>query len=272
VNNPAAVANGSYTFENVQANHTIHVTFLIDTYTVTLPTVTGATVAPTGGSTSPVNHGSSYYFTVMLDDAYNQSAITVKANGVTLTSAAGVYTISDIAENQVVTVEGVQINTYTIISSADGNGTITPLGATTVNHGETLLYTITPDAKHHIKELLVDGVSVAVLIAGDTYEFTEITANHTIHAIFVEDEGVADNDFANIKVYSHQNSVYIKNEGNAALKSAEIMDMTGRLVYRDAILEMKSVITLQVANGVYSVKLTTQNERSSITKLVLFRH
>ena len=113
----------------------------INTYTVTLPTVTGATIAPAGGSSSPVNHGGNYSFTVTLDAAYDQSTITVKANGTVLTPAAGVYTISNITANQNVTVEGVQINTYTITATAGANGTVNPLGAVNVEHGADQTFT-----------------------------------------------------------------------------------------------------------------------------------
>ncbi len=95
---------------------------VINTYSVTLPSGTGYTAAAYGGSFSPVNYMGSYSFTVTLEDAYDMSSITVYANGVELSSSGGVYTISDITEDQVMTVEGVTINTYSV------SGTLTVVG------------------------------------------------------------------------------------------------------------------------------------------------
>ena len=153
----------------------------IPTFTVTLPTVTGVTFTPTIGSVSPVDSLGNFLFTVTLDPAYSNSVIIVKANGNTLTPVAGVYTISNITSNQVVTIEGVTINTYTIVATAGANGTITPSGTTTVNHGTNQSFTITPDNNYQISTITVDGVVVTNV---PTYTFTNVTANHTISVAF----------------------------------------------------------------------------------------
>ena len=82
-------------------------------YTVTLPTETadaGYTVAAADGSASPVLENGFFSFTVNIADGYQKGAgFAVKANGDTLTAEAdGKYTISNIAANQIVTVEGVE--------------------------------------------------------------------------------------------------------------------------------------------------------------------
>ena len=73
------------------------------TYTVTLQGGTGYTIAATGGSKSPVNAGG--------------NGFAVKANGTTLTSNNGVYTISNINANQTVSVSG-------IVKSQNTGGTL----------------------------------------------------------------------------------------------------------------------------------------------------
>ncbi len=78
------------------------------TYTVTLPTGTGYTVAATEGSASPVTEGGSYSFTVTIAEGYEAGAdFAVKANEATLTPVDGVYTIENITAAQTVTVEGI---------------------------------------------------------------------------------------------------------------------------------------------------------------------
>ncbi len=76
------------------------------------------------------------------------------------------------------------IVTFNMTASADGNGSISPAGTTTVQEGETLTYTISADQSHHIADVLVDGVSVGVR---SSYTFSEISTDHVIEAIFMAD-------------------------------------------------------------------------------------
>lgn len=88
------------------------------TYTVTLQGGTGYTIAATGGSKSPVNAGGSFSFTVTPGNGYTRgNGFAVKANGTTLTSNNGVYTISNINANQTVSVSG-------IVKSQNTGGTL----------------------------------------------------------------------------------------------------------------------------------------------------
>ena len=88
------------------------------TYTVTLQGGTGYTIAATGGSKSPVNAGGSFSFTVTPGSGYTRgTGFAVKANGTTLTSNNGVYTISNINANQTVSVSG-------IVKSQNSGGTL----------------------------------------------------------------------------------------------------------------------------------------------------
>ena len=89
------------------------------TYTVTLQGGTGYTIAATGGSKSPVNAGGSFSFTVTPSSGYTRgNGFAVKANGTTLTSNNGVYTISNINANQTVSVSGI------VKSQNTGGGTL----------------------------------------------------------------------------------------------------------------------------------------------------
>lgn len=91
------------------ADHTLYARWSINTYPITLPNGDGYTVTPTSGSTSPVQNGGSYSFTVSIADKYYKTdAFAVKANGTPLSpDSNGVYTISNIQAKTTVTVEGV---------------------------------------------------------------------------------------------------------------------------------------------------------------------
>jgi len=74
------------------------------------------------------------------------------------------------------------LKTYTITATAGAHGLISPNGAVVVNHGASQQFTIAPDANYAIAEVKVDGVSVGAV---SSYNFPNVTKNHTIEASFV---------------------------------------------------------------------------------------
>ena len=71
--------------------------------------------------------------------------------------------------------------TFTITASADSNGFISPPGTVTVNSGATQTFIITPNTGYQISDVRVDGASVG---SPSSYNFTNVTASHTIQATF----------------------------------------------------------------------------------------
>jgi len=77
--------------------------------------------------------------------------------------------------------------TWNITSTSNGNGTIVPLGVETVDEGaNSSNYLITPDAGYFV-DLVVDGATAPGYPAAGSsnYQFTNVTADHTIHAEFI---------------------------------------------------------------------------------------
>ncbi|MEK9136295.1 MAG: InlB B-repeat-containing protein, partial [Bacteroidota bacterium] len=70
-----------------------------------------------------------------------------------------------------------------LTASAGPNGSIAPNGVTNVNYGASQSYSIIPDAGYAVQDVLVDGVSVGAV---SSYTFSNVTANHTISATFVQ--------------------------------------------------------------------------------------
>ena len=73
------------------------------------------------------------------------------------------------------------IGGFHIIASAGPGGSISPVGIVGVNYGASQMFSIIPNAGYHIKDVIVDGVSVGAV---PTYIFTNIEAIHTIFATF----------------------------------------------------------------------------------------
>src|SRR3990172_8551858 len=70
---------------------------------------------------------------------------------------------------------------YTIVASAAGGGSISPSGTVDADSGGARSFTITPDAGYHIDSVVVDGIDQGT---GASYNFTNVTANHSIAAYF----------------------------------------------------------------------------------------
>ena len=62
-----------------------------------------------------------------------------------------------------VTSPGGSISTYTLTSSAGTNGTISPSGSTSVNHGGSQTFTITPATGYSVADVIVDGSSAGAV-------------------------------------------------------------------------------------------------------------
>ena len=112
-----------------------------DTFTVTLPSEEeqiGYTIAAAEGSSGPVGYGGSYAFTFALDEAYSNSPVVIKINGEELVMTGNEYTIENITEDVVVTVEGVTINTYNVTLSSSRSTAEDSSGPAVSTRSETL--------------------------------------------------------------------------------------------------------------------------------------
>ena len=76
---------------------------------------------------------------------------------------------------------GYVINTYVITPTAGAGGSITPDTPQTVSYGGSITFTIAPNVGYHIADVGVDGVSQGAL---ESHTFTNVTADHTITAVF----------------------------------------------------------------------------------------
>ena len=75
---------------------------------------------------------------------------------------------------------------FTLTSSAEENGSISPEGETLVNESQYYTFTITPDAGYRVETLTIDGIVLTTTLSGNTYTFQNVTANHSIRATFEE--------------------------------------------------------------------------------------
>lgn len=74
------------------------------------------------------------------------------------------------------------LNTHTIAASAEPHGSITPAGSVVVNNAASQSFTIAPEQDYQVLEVRVDGTLIGT---ATSYNFNNVTADHTITARFV---------------------------------------------------------------------------------------
>jgi hypothetical protein len=169
-------AYSTYTFSNITANHTISASFVATpTFTITASSGTGGSVTPSGLTT--VNEGSNETFAITPNTGYHIS--DVLADEISVGSVAS-YTFSNVTANHTITAS-FSLNTYTLTATAGSDGSITPSGSITVNHGDSRTFTFAPNTGYRISNVSADNVSVG---APAEYTFSNIGGNHSISVTF----------------------------------------------------------------------------------------
>ncbi len=135
----AAEDGKTYAVQNVTGELEITVEGLnVKKYNVTLSTGDGYTL----DGAAQAEHGGNYMFTLTLNEAYSNSAPIVKCNGNVLTAANGKYTVENVTGALEITVENVELNTYTARIAAGDGFTVTGDSQKTINHGASVQFTI----------------------------------------------------------------------------------------------------------------------------------
>jgi uncharacterized protein (TIGR02145 family) len=134
------------------------------------------------------------YFTQIIetihdDEFYNFFGNILTTSGVYLHTLNTIYGCDSIIELTLT----VEARNYTISAIAGVSGTITPSGTITVVPGDDLSFTFAANSGYSIYQLIVDGVNVDDSIAGGSYTFTNITANHFIAVSFIKEGECPDN-------------------------------------------------------------------------------
>jgi hypothetical protein len=135
-----------------------------------------------GGNINPegdvnVNYAQNQTFTITPDIGYEIADVLV--DGVSV-GAVGTYTFSNVTADHSIEASFSML-TYTITASAGENGSINPAGDVVVQHGEDLTFNFNPSESYQVYAFWVDGDSIG---QADSYTFTNVTANHTIHVSF----------------------------------------------------------------------------------------
>ena len=148
-------------------------------------------------------------------------------------------------------------------------GTVIPANAT----NKTIVWSVKEDGgtgatinNNVLNTTNIGTIEVTATIINGTAIGEDFTKDFTIEII--ERDGISNNAFDKIELYSHQNSIFIKNVENPL--SVEVLDMIGRLVYHNRINNAET-ITLQAQNGIYLVRLISQEGKTMSKKVSIIK-
>ena len=168
-------AVGSYTFHDLDDDHTISASFEPITYTITSSSGPGGSISPSGEGEFPC--GSDQTFIISPDSCHVIGDVLVDGFSV---GAVGSYTFYDLDDDHIISASFEPI-TYTITSSSGPGGSISPSGEGEFPCGSDQTFTITPDGCYMISDVLVDGFSVGAV---GSYTFYDLDDDHIISASF----------------------------------------------------------------------------------------
>lgn len=136
-----------------------------------------------GANAAAIPYGGTLKFKVNLATGYNQSKFVVKDGEKVLEAVDSVYTITNIRETHIITVEGVALNTYGVALPTSTNYEVK--GANTVTHGTDYSFTIAFAAGQDTSAVKVyaqigNGEKVELAKSGDGYTVTNVTDALTI--------------------------------------------------------------------------------------------
>jgi hypothetical protein len=177
---------GTYTttIENVADNYVIDVHFSIFTYTMTAEAGEGGTITPAGAQT--VNYGTDVTYEINANEGWYIASTDIDGVTTTYTQDDAVVTLTipytAINADHNISVTFAQFM-YTITATAGTHGTVNGAEAVSANiaYGSNYALTFTPDANYQVADVVVDGVTVGAV---DSYEFINVTANHTVEVSF----------------------------------------------------------------------------------------
>ena len=144
-------------------------------YTITTSVVGGtidANATVVGGEDKTINYSPS--------TGYELESVTVDGVVVDKTTYANSYTFNNVTANHTIDVV-YKIKTFTITTSVTG-GTID--ASASVNYGSNKTINYTPTTGYELKSVTVDGISQDISTYVSSYDFNNITANHTITVVY----------------------------------------------------------------------------------------
>lgn len=211
-----------------------------------------------GANAAAIPYGGTLKFKVNLATGYNQSKFVVKDGEKVLEAVDSVYTITNIRETHIITVEGVALNTYGVALPTSTNYEVK--GANTVTHGTDYSFTIAFAAGQDTSAVKVyaqigNGEKVELAKNGDGYTVTNVT-----DALTITVEGLKIAKYT-VTLTPTEGITYLsENNGNPATEAEHGSTYRFKATFDSAkyngtlVVKNGDAVLVADSNGVYSVE------------------
>ncbi len=185
--NEEAKSAGTYTFANVQADHSIWVYYSEDpviTHDITATSGANGHISPEG--VVHAREGATVQFEFLPNEGYEVDQVFVDGVEITNLATKAYYNIANVTEAHTIHVTfkklPVQYDVNVIVSGHNPSvHTVNPKGVTPVWEGEGFTLTYSPFVGYEVEKVLVNGVQVA---ADGAYAIESVQADCTIEIFF----------------------------------------------------------------------------------------
>lgn len=175
VDNVSIGAKNEFVFKSVTSDHTLLAIFEPNVHIIKASAGKFGSITPSGET--QIRHESDQTFKITPNINYYIHDVIVDGKSI---GAISEYTFRKVVSDH--TISAVfAINTYTIKSSADENGSINPSGNVEVNHGSSQEFTFLPYEGYQVADVIVDGKSMGNIAS---YTFTNVASDHSIYVNF----------------------------------------------------------------------------------------
>lgn len=252
---------GTFTLPELHQDITLTATTEAQTFTITVTQGANGTITP--GTQTNVTYGSDKTFTIAANNYYAIVDVIVDGSSrgpissYTFHNVTGDHTITAIFEED--------CNTPTNLVAMNITTTSADLNWTGTADSYEVRYRAADQANYNIQTVTGNTLALTNLTPNTLYAWgVRALCGSNLSSDWVDnsfttklDVGIANAEFNNVKVYSYQNTVYIVNEDGVAISNVDIYDIYGKQVYTGKVLSSPEVISLDVANGNYVVRLAT---------------
>ncbi len=245
-------APDSYLFVNVTSNHTIHVTFAINTYEITATAGENGSISPEG--VTQVEFGEDLLFTITPDDGYHIDDVVVDGASV---GPVEEFLFSDISSDHSIHAE-FALTTYSVTFEVRDSVTEDPIDDAIITFDGvtywegmyvfedlapgTYPYAINREGYHTAEgevEIIDEDITMIVNLAPD-------------------DTSIDDPEPLRLSLYPNPASTTLSIEANKPMDEIRIVDMTGRVVYeQQAGDDMHTINVSGLLDGIYFINIYT---------------
>ena len=245
-----------------KADRQLQAFFAKNRYSVTVIKPQNGSITPAGNIVGDViaEHGSEVSFSFVPDEGYFIQDVLIDNQSV---GATDHYTFENIDSHHSLEVV-FAIYTYTIAITQGENGKIKPFsgslnaeGNMVVNHGGQQSFLIAPNEGYSILDVMVDEESIGAVSA---YSFVNVTANHTLTAVFGSPVSVNPTEPPGwVSMYPNPASEILNLRADRDILKVTLYQLTGRKMIQVEPHASEMILPLRgLAPGIYILQLETR--------------